>query len=101
MATTTKTKTKTPKKKVVIWEKVVEKALAPYQKKFDKLFSDFKKEAAMRPMSTSERNELWSKKYEKKYKALDRSQQDAINKLWLKYHYSLSSTAVKPGYILK
>ncbi len=96
-----KPKAKSPKKKVIVWEKVAEKAMAPYEKKMTKLFSDFDKEAAKRPMSTQQRNQLWREKYETKYNALEKAMDAAIKKHWLKYHVSTSSTKPKEGYIIK
>ena len=99
MATTKKPKAKKPK--VIVWKKVATKATAPHEKKLNKLFADFNKEASKRPMSTRERNDLWAKKYEKKYNALEKALTDAIDKLWLKYHVSTGTTTPKPGYIIK
>ena len=99
MATTKKAKPS--KKKVIVWEKVAEKAMAPYEKKRTKLFADFDKEAAKRPLSTQARNQLWREKYEAKYNALEKAMDAAIKKHWLKYHVSTSSTKPKECYIIK
>lgn len=101
MTTTKKPKTKSPKKKVIVWEKVAEKAMAPHEKKMAKFFSDFDKEAAKRPMTTQQRNQLWREKYEKKFNALEKAMDAAYDKLWLKYYVSTSSTKPKEGYIIK
>jgi len=43
---------------------------------------------------------LWQKKYAKKWESVEKAWDKAFNKLWLKYHVSLSSTKVKEGYKL-
>lgn len=88
------------KKKVIVWAKEFEKVLGPFQKKTDKLFADFDKEVAKKPMTTSERNELWRKKYQARFDALDKAEDAAYTRLWNKYH-DKSTYKPKACYIIK
>ena len=48
--------------------------------------------------STSELNQLWNKKYKAEWDRIDKEEDKAYEKLYLKYHESLSSTRPKKGY---
>lgn len=94
MATTKKTK-------VVDWEKELDKATGKLNKSMDKLFKDFDKEVSKsaHPMSLSQRNALWNKKYEPKYDKLDKQIDAAYLKLWQKY-FNKNNTP-KEGIVFK
>lgn len=87
------------KKKTIVWANAVKKALGSYDRKQDKVFSDFEKEAAKRPISLAERNLLWNKKYQPKIDALEKAIDAAYKKLYYKYHNPNGTP--KSGYIIK
>lgn len=98
MATTRKS-TRKKTVKIVFWRKEVEKIDRPFRKKFNDLFKQFDREKKKLGITTTaENNRLWKEKYEKKYNSLDRQLDKRVDKLWLKYHTSLSSTQALPGY---
>ncbi len=76
----------TKKVKIIIWSKLVEKMEAPYEKKYAKLFSDFDKEVAKSQLTTTNKNDLWRKKYQKKFEAIEKAEDAAYTKLYKKYH---------------
>ena len=89
--------------KIIYWKKEVHKVTAPLERKLNKLFKDHKDEVSKlyKDGNYISSNELWNKKYKKKYDVLDKKLDAAYKKLWLKYHTALNSTTVKKGYILK
>lgn len=61
--------------------------------------SKYNKEAkALGLRATSDLNNLWNKKYRAEWDRLDKEEDEAYKKLWLKYHVSTSSTEPKKGY---
>lgn len=87
------------KVKVIHWSSLFEKYNKPFKKKTDALMSKYNKEAKQLGLrSTSEMNRLRKEKYEDEWDRLDKEEDKAYNKLWLKYHVSLSSTQPKKGY---
>ena len=88
------------KKKVVVWSKELEKATEKYDKKMRKLFADFEKEVAKKPMSLRDRNDLWRKKYQPKLDILEKEEDAAYTKLWNKY-YDKSTYKPKACYVIK
>lgn len=88
-----------PKVKIIHWSTLYEKYSKPFRKKTDALMSKYNKEAkALGLRATSDWNNLWNKKYKAAWDRLDKEEDEAYKKLWLKYHVSTSSTQQKKGY---
>jgi Skp family chaperone for outer membrane proteins len=88
-----------PKVKIIHWSTLYEKYSKPFRKKTDALMQKYDKEAkALNLRSTSALNNLWNKKYKAAWDRLDKEEDEAYKKLWLKYYDSFSSTQPKKGY---
>ena len=97
MATAKKT-AKKPRVKVINWAKESDKATARVEKKLNNLFKAFAAETAKKPYTTGQSNTLWRKNYKQKFEKLEKELAAVNNKVWLKYHKSLSTNEPKPGY---
>lgn len=84
------------KVKIIRWERLVDQANRPIEKKLLALFAAFDKEVANKPMTTTQRNQIWNKKYKKKYDALDALSEKTYKKLY--YTYFSKNGNPKPGY---
>lgn len=88
-----------PKVKIIHWSSLIEKHTKPFRKKSDALMSKYNKEAKQLGLrSVPDLNKLWNKKYRAAWERLDKEEDEAYKKLWLKYHVSTSSTEPKKGY---
>lgn len=87
------------KVKVIHWSSLFEKYSKPFRKKTDALIAKYNKEAkSLGLRTTSGLNNLWNKFYKAEWDRIEKEEDKAYNKLWLKYHVSLSSTQPKKGY---
>lgn len=85
------------KKKVIYFRKLVDKVGAPYLKKMNAIFKAHVKET--KGLTAYQSNLIWNKKYKAKYSKIEKQFDDALNKLYYKYHYR--NNKIKEGYILK
>ena len=92
----TKKRKETEKVKIIRWEKLVDQTSKPIEKKFSALFAAFDKEVANKPLTTAQRNQIWNKKYKKKYDALDALSDKIYKKLY--YTYFTRNNKPKAGY---
>lgn len=93
------TKKEAEKVKIIHWSSLVEKHSKHFRKKTDALMQKYAKEAkALGLRSTSALNNLWDKKYKAAWDRINKKEEEAYRKLWLKYHVSTTSTQPQKGY---